>query len=72
VRRHADRIVRELFAHFMADPQGMPAEWGAGLAAADAPLQALRVADYIAGMTDNYALAAHRGISGETPDLRIG
>ena len=30
VRRHADRIVRELFAHFMADPQGMPAEWGAG------------------------------------------
>ncbi|HMB11575.1 deoxyguanosinetriphosphate triphosphohydrolase [Saliniramus sp.] len=72
VRRQADRIVRELFAHFMADPQGMPDEWGAGLKAADSPLQALRVADYIAGMTDNYALAAHRGIGGDTPELRIG
>ena len=72
VRRQADRIVRELFAHFMADPQSMPDEWGADLEAADAPLRALRVADYIAGMTDNYALAAHRAIGGDTPELRIG
>lgn len=72
VRRQADRIVRELFSQFMADPQSMPDEWGAGLEAADAPQRALRVADYIAGMTDNYALAAHRAIGGDTPDLRIG
>jgi dGTPase len=72
VRRQADRIVRELFAQFMADPQSMPDEWGAGLEGADAPQRALRVADYIAGMTDNYALAAHRAIGGNTPDLRIG
>lgn len=72
VRRQADRIVRELFSQFMAAPQSMPDEWGAGLEAADAPQRALRVADYIAGMTDNYALAAHRAIGGDTPDLRIG
>lgn len=72
VRRQADRIVRELFSQFMADPKTMPDEWGAGLEGADAPQRALRVADYIAGMTDNYALAAHRALRGDTPDLRIG
>ncbi|MCC5977766.1 MAG: deoxyguanosinetriphosphate triphosphohydrolase [Salinarimonas sp.] len=72
VRRQADRIVRELFAHFMRHPQSMPDEWGADLGSADAGQRALRVADYIAGMTDNYALDAHRRICGETLDLRIG
>ncbi len=72
VRRQADRIVRDLFAHFMSDPQMMPDEWAADLEAADTGQRALRVADYIAGMTDNYALEAHRRICGETPDLRIG
>ena len=42
------------------------------LSGGGAPLQALRVADYIAGMTDILRARAHRGISGATPDLRIG
>lgn len=72
VRRAADRVVRELFAHFMSAPDAMPSEWGADAASLDEPRRARRVADYIAGMTDNFALQEHRRIFGDTPELRIG
>ena len=37
----------------------MPDEWAQGLAGADAPARARRVGDFIAGMTDGFALAEH-------------
>jgi dGTPase len=57
------RVVRDLFALFMAEPECLPTEWQAELAAADgfadAHQRARLVADYIAGMTDRFALAEH-------------
>jgi dGTPase len=49
--RHADNIVEELFARLMADPSLMPADHQTQI-----PTEGLArtVADYIAGMTDNY------------------
>ena len=70
VRAEADRIVRDLFARFMAEPQAMPDEWHSGLDGADEGRVARRVGDYIAGMTDRYAILEHQRLFETTPDLR--
>jgi dGTPase len=70
IREEADAILRDLFRRFMADPAAMPEEWRAGLERADESRLARRVADYIAGMTDNYALSEHRRLFPATPELR--
>jgi dGTPase len=51
VHAHAERVVEELFAFVMADPALMPEDHQAQI-----PMEGLArtVADYIAGMTDNY------------------
>ncbi|HEY8384274.1 MAG TPA: deoxyguanosinetriphosphate triphosphohydrolase [Microvirga sp.] len=69
VRRQADEIVRDLFGRFMSDPAAMPAEWRENLPG-DEPRLARRVADYIAGMTDGFAVLEHRRLFDTTPDLR--
>lgn len=61
----ARRIVRDLFALFMGEPNCLPTEWQAGLAPAqsgreDPTARARVVVDYIAGMTDRYAIIEHR------------
>ncbi|MGH6996200.1 MAG: deoxyguanosinetriphosphate triphosphohydrolase, partial [Stellaceae bacterium] len=70
VMRDAEGVVRDLFAHFAAHPADLPAEWGEGIEAADAPARVRRVADYIAGMTDRYALVEHAKYFKTTPELR--
>ncbi|MBL8672542.1 MAG: deoxyguanosinetriphosphate triphosphohydrolase [Alphaproteobacteria bacterium] len=52
------RVVSELFAYFMAAPECLPDDWR-GRATADEPVRARAVADYIAGMTDRFALDEH-------------
>jgi dGTPase len=60
----ARRVVRELFDAFFSDPSLMPDEHratGARLEIAQGPAgRARAVADYIAGMTDRYAILEHR------------
>jgi len=51
----ARRIVRELFQAFLSDPRLLPPDHRR-----DAPDQARAIADYIAGMTDRYAIREHR------------
>jgi dGTPase len=70
VREHADAIVRDLFRRFLADTASMPDEWRRGLPGADEARRARRVTDYIAGMTDRYAIQEHRRLFDETPRLR--
>jgi dGTPase len=64
----AQRVVRELFQAFDGDPALMPpdhAATAARAAAADGPSgRARAVADYIAGMTDRFALAEHARLFG--------
>ena len=52
----AGRIIAELFNAFLADPGLLPPEFQAR--AVDDPARA--IADYIAGMTDRYAILEHR------------
>ncbi|MCH7852734.1 MAG: deoxyguanosinetriphosphate triphosphohydrolase [Proteobacteria bacterium] len=53
----AQQMVESLFAHYMADPAHMPKEFCATASRGDASEQARVVADYVAGMTDRYAIA---------------
>ncbi len=67
-RREAERVVERLFRHFIARPQEMPSEWQ--MVPVDAVHQAWHVADYIAGMTDRYAILEHERLIGSVPSLR--
>lgn len=70
VRAQADQVLRDLFRRFKDEPQLMPEEWQEDLSRDDEPRLARRVADYIAGMTDRYAILEHRRLFDVTPDLR--
>ncbi|MBY3269614.1 deoxyguanosinetriphosphate triphosphohydrolase [Rhizobium laguerreae] len=71
IRVGAAQIVTDLFAAYMANPKEMQSHYWvdhiAGLS--DAP-KARHVGDYLAGMTDTYAISAHRRLFDHTPDLR--
>jgi len=56
----ARRVVQELFQLLLAEPQCLPTEWRLLVAGEGTPETARVVADYIAGMTDRYALDEHR------------
>jgi len=56
----ARRVVQELFALLHAEPQTLPTEWQRLAGAPASPATARVVADYIAGMTDRFALDEHR------------
>ena len=61
--RKAQNIIQDLFEVFMQDPRLMPPDYQVDKDDAQAEwLQARRVADYIAGMTDRYAMKEHRRI----------
>ena len=60
MRLKASRMVRELYQAFTADPSLLPPDYRT--ARGDPSAQARRIADYIAGMTDRYAIAEHRRI----------
>ena len=70
VRAQADDILRDLFRCLKAEPQWLPEEWRTDLPVGDEQRIARRVADYIAGMTDRYAVLEHRRLFDATPDLR--
>jgi len=70
VMHDAEGVLRDLFAHYLRAPADMPAEWAQEIAADDAGARARRVADYIAGMTDRYALVEHAKYFDSTPELR--
>jgi len=69
VRERADAVVRALFSAYVADPAAMPPDWAAkaGSAASD---HARAAADYIAGMTDRFALNEYRRLFDPAANLR--
>ncbi|MHA7772719.1 deoxyguanosinetriphosphate triphosphohydrolase [Roseibium sp. M-1] len=69
VRRLVARVVKELFGRFLAEPELMPKPWNSGLEQLNEAGIARRVCDYIAGMTDRYAIEEHRRLFDDTPDL---
>ncbi len=68
-RRAADKVVRDLFALYLSAPRLMSGEW-AEAAVLKSGRSQLVVRDYIAGMTDRFALAEHRRYFDAKADLR--
>ena len=66
----AEEVVENLFRRYLDRPSDLPPEWIGGLDSADAAGRALRIADFIAGMTDRYAMVEHARLFGATPELR--
>jgi dGTPase len=62
--RRAQGIVRDLFDAYSDDVSLMPSQFAETAAQLDEVARARVVADYIAGMTDRYAIAAHEGLAG--------
>ena len=56
----ARRVVKELFALFLAEPDCLPTDWRRKSGPAGSETTARLVTDYIAGMTDRFALDEHR------------
>jgi dGTPase len=65
----AEGVVRDLFAHYVAAPADLPEDWKEGLAEDNEHMRMRRIADYIAGMTDRYALIEHAKYFPVTPEL---
>jgi dGTPase len=63
-------VVRNLFARYRAEPGDVPAEWLPHEGEDDDASRARRIGDFIAGMTDRYAIIEHRRLFDSTPDLR--
>jgi len=59
-RSQARRILAEMFQLFMAEPETMPPEWSGPAQGGDETRRARAVCDYIAGMTDRYAIEEHK------------
>lgn len=59
-RSQAKRILRALFELFLAEPELLPPDWQKGADGAGGQRTARRACDYIAGMTDDFAIEEHR------------
>jgi dGTPase len=66
----AQTVICDLFARYVAAPGDVPAEWVQNADTGEAPGRLRRIADFIAGMTDRYALIEHARLFEVTPELR--
>ena len=63
----ARTVIAELYAAYAQEPGLMDESWHARLPELQ-PERARHIADYIAGMTDRYAIRCHAAIYGRTPE----
>ena len=66
----AEQIVADLFARYQKNPSDLPAEWLEGAKDETGSARARRIGNFIAGMTDRFALIEHQRLFDSTPDLR--
>ena len=66
----AEGLVCALFARYLDRPDDMPAEWAQVVDGGDAAARSRHIADFVAGMTDRYALMEHARLFDSTPELR--
>jgi dGTPase len=66
----AESVVRALFDHYQNKPDDLPAEWRPPDGEDTETQRARRVGNFIAGMTDRFAMTEHQRHFDSTPDLR--
>lgn len=62
--RKVQAMIQDLFGAYMEDVSRMPQQFATAASSVEGAARARVVADYIAGMTDRYAIAAHESIAG--------
>jgi dGTPase len=70
VMGEAEQILFDLFARYQQSPGDLPPEWVEGKESETAAERARRIGNFIAGMTDRFALIEHQRLFDSTPDLR--
>jgi dGTPase len=72
VMGEAETVLFDLFARYQKAPGDLPAEWlpPGGPHAETETGRARRIGNFIAGMTDRFALTEHQRLFDSTPDLR--
>ena len=71
VMGEAESIVFDLFARYQNSPGDLPAEWLPPDSGNETETdRARRIGNFIAGMTDRFALTEHQRLFDSTPDLR--
>jgi dGTPase len=70
VMGEAEAILFDLFARYQENPRDLPAEWLEGTQAETEAERARRIGNFIAGMTDRFAMIEHQRLFDSTPDLR--
>ena len=63
----AREVTAELFAAYARDPELIEGAWASRMPESE-PARSRHIADYIAGMTDRFAISRHAEIYGRTPD----
>ncbi len=66
----AEGVVEALFRRYSETPNSLPPEWREQAPSRETRAFFRHIADFIAGMTDRFALAEHRRLFDATPDLR--
>ena len=66
----AEQILFDLFARYRKNPGDLPAEWLPSNAHETEADRARRIGNFVAGMTDRFALTEHQRLFDSTPDLR--
>lgn len=70
VMGEAEQILFDLFARYQKAPTDLPAEWVEETERETDAGRARRIGNFIAGMTDRFALTEHQRLFDSTPDLR--
>ncbi|HEY4737401.1 MAG TPA: deoxyguanosinetriphosphate triphosphohydrolase, partial [Xanthobacteraceae bacterium] len=70
VMAEAEQIVLDLFARYQRIPGDLPPEWLEGAEREGESARARRIGNFIAGMTDRFALMEHQRLFDLTPELR--
>jgi dGTPase len=70
VMGEAEQILFDLFARYRESPGDLPAEWVEDTERETESGRARRIGNFIAGMTDRFALMEHQRLFDSTPDLR--
>jgi dGTPase len=70
VMGEAESILFDLFARYQQVPGDLPAEWLPADGEDTETERARRIGNFIAGMTDRFALTEHQRLFDSTPDLR--
>lgn len=69
VMTEAEAVVSELFHRYWTDPEALPVAWRVSSAGSEGDKQARRIADFLAGMTDGFALAESRRLFDRAPEF---